>query len=227
MWKLAPAQYDKRIMRGSERQPAFRGQLETPPGYRRIRNGILSRLVVCCILICTLANPNPPNYCVISMSDYVTCTRCGCQNALAQGQGANQSKCAKCGAPLAGAADTSPANPYQPPPAIAQTASSPPHGGPTDKQFRIGSAVAVPLIMLGMLAAVFGGQGPSVGVAVVIGLGWFIVFFGIAALFDPNIVRAAGKFGTHLPRRYKLIAAAIGLAALVCSLASSYFVLMQ
>jgi hypothetical protein len=37
-----------------------------------------------------------------------------------------------------------------------------------------------------------------------------------------NIVRAAGKFGAQLPRRYKLIALLIGLAALACGLPLSY-----
>lgn len=105
-----------------------------------------------------------------------------------------------------------------------------PQEGPTDKQFRIGAAVAVPLISLSMAVAFFSVEvmnNMSTGVAVVVGVGWFVVFFGIAALIDPNIVRAAGKYGAHLPGRYKLIAGLIGVAAVVCSLASSYYVLTR
>lgn len=85
----------------------------------------------------------------------------------------------------------------------------------------------MPIVSLGMLAAFFVMRGQSIASVTVIGLGWFVVFFGIAALVDPNIPRAAGKFGSHLPRRYKLIAGLIGLVALLCSLASSYYVLTR
>jgi len=131
-------------------------------------------------------------------------------------------KCAQCGATF-----LVQANPYQDfpppqswPPPSAGLASS----GPTDRQFRIGAAALLPIIGLGMLAALFAMQDLTMGAVVIIGLGPFAIFYGIAALIDPNIVRAAGKFGTHLPVRYKLIALGVGLAALVCSLGLMYVV---
>lgn len=94
--------------------------------------------------------------------------------------------------------------------------------GPTDKQFRIGAAVVMPLIALGMVVALFARKDLTMAALVVVAMGPFALFYGAAALVDPNIVRAAGKFGTHLPVRYKRIAVGVGLAALVCSLGLAF-----
>jgi hypothetical protein len=99
--------------------------------------------------------------------------------------------------------------------------------GPTDRQFRIGAAVVIPVALLGMLLAFFAMQGMTMGAVIVVGLGPFAIFYGIAALFDPNIARAAGKFGTHLPRRYKQIAFFVGVVALACSLGLSFLLLWR
>ena len=48
-----------------------------------------------------------------------------------------------------------------------------------------------------------------------IALGPFAVMFGIAGLISPNVLRSAGKYGSHLPIGYKLTAAAFGLVALL------------
>ena len=88
--------------------------------------------------------------------------------------------------------------------------------GPTDRQFRLGALIAVPLCILGtILVLVF--QDVGVKGLIILLLGPFVVCFGIAGMIDPNIIRAAGKYGSHLPARYKLIAGAVGLVALAIS----------
>jgi hypothetical protein len=89
--------------------------------------------------------------------------------------------------------------------------------GPTDSQFRMGAIALLPIVLIGMAVSAATWNGPSMSRLIVLGLGPFAVFYSIAALFDPNIVRAAGKFGAHLPPRYKIIAAVIGLGALIAA----------
>jgi hypothetical protein len=43
----------------------------------------------------------------------------------------------------------------------------------------------------------------------------FALTFGIAGVVNPNVVRAAGKYGKHLPSYYKWIAGGVGLVALL------------
>lgn len=99
--------------------------------------------------------------------------------------------------------------------------------GPTDRQFRMGAAALIPIVGLGMLAAIFGIEQVNMAAVTVVGLGPFGIFYGIAALIDPNIVRAAGKNGGHLPSRYRWIAGAIGLAALACSLPLAWLMMSR
>lgn len=91
----------------------------------------------------------------------------------------------------------------------------------TDRQIRIGSAAVVPLTLLGMAAAyhLLSRDELTTGGLVVLGLGPFGLFYGIAGLICPDVIRAASKYGAHLPLKYKLIAAAVGIGALACSLA--------
>lgn len=89
--------------------------------------------------------------------------------------------------------------------------------GPTDAQFRIGAIALIPIMLLGMGVSIATWKGPEMPRLIVLGLGPFAIFYSIAALIDPNIVRAAGKFGAHLPSRYKIIAGVIGLGALIAS----------
>lgn len=88
--------------------------------------------------------------------------------------------------------------------------------GPTDRQFRVGSVVGIAMTILGTLLVLsferFGIKG-----LIILALGPFVVFYGFAALVDPNIARAVGKYGKHLPTRYKIIGGVIGLAALAVS----------
>lgn len=88
--------------------------------------------------------------------------------------------------------------------------------GPTDRQFRVGSLVGIAMTILGTLLVLsfekFGIKG-----LIILALGPFVVFYGLAALVDPNIVRAVGKYGKHQSTRYKIIGGVIGLVALAVS----------
>lgn len=97
-------------------------------------------------------------------------------------------------------------------------------GGPTDRQIRIGAAIFVPLVTPIIVLAVMTRQTSVAGLFLIV-LGPFAVFLGVAGLVDPNIVRAAGKYGKHLPLRYKRIALLIGVAAAACSVALAFLVL--
>jgi hypothetical protein len=161
------------------------------------------------------------------MSIVVACGKCGKQYRVGEELIGRRAKCQQCGAEMVIAApepaenrfSEPPLQAWAPPPPASQE-WQPPIATWTDRQIRLGAAVVVPVIALGMLAAFFaGGRGAtSFAEVVVIGLGPFGVFYGIAGLVNPDILRAATKYGGHLPRRYKLIAAAVGVAALACSL---------
>jgi predicted Zn finger-like uncharacterized protein len=95
-------------------------------------------------------------------------------------------------------------NPYAPPSFGGPTA--PPLEGPSDTQFRLGAAAAVGLGLL--LAAICVGTylfDESVFLWPLF-IAPLLILIGIAGLIDPNVCRALGKYGTHLPIHYKLIA---------------------
>ena len=98
--------------------------------------------------------------------------------------------------------------------------------GPTDRQFRVGSLFVIAVTILGTLLVIsferFGIKG-----LVILALGPFVVFYGLAALVDPNIVRAVGKYGKHLSTRYKIIGGVIGVAALAVSGGMSLWLYFQ
>lgn len=105
------------------------------------------------------------------------------------------------GAPAASA----PGNPYPTAPRAARPRVSNPSGGPTDAGMRLAS--------VGMLAF---GFALTVGSFVVeaytgsvylfvIGLVPLLIMLGVAGLISPNVVRAMGQFGGHLPSHYKVI----------------------
>ena len=83
---------------------------------------------------------------------------------------------------------------------------APPLGGPTDSQMRWGSAgslaLGVALAGLCLLTHMLG-DGIYLWPLFIAPL---LVLLGIAGLIDPNITRAVGKYGKHLPLHYKLIA---------------------
>lgn len=147
----------------------------------------------------------------------IQCFQCGQQFSAADNLMGQQVQCPRC----RGVFVVGPSVPVQPaafnaldrPPATHQ----PLVDGPTDAQFRMGAAVCIPLMLIGMAIAVATWKGPTMAPLVIVGLGPFVLFCSIAALIDPNIARAAGKYGTHLPARYKLIAGLVGLAALVAA----------
>lgn len=178
------------------------------------------------------------------MSMRVTCPQCGHGYDVAESMAGSHVQCRKCQAafviqapvatgPMPTQYGTPPGPQFGAPtgpmgaPMAGPWSTGPAQQGPTDRQFRLGAAVLVPIVGLGMLAALFGMKHVNMGAVTVVGLGPFGIFFGIAALIDPNIVRAAGKFGTHLPSRYKWIAAGVGLAALACSLPLAWLMMSR
>ncbi|MFO0819096.1 MAG: hypothetical protein U1A77_14215 [Pirellulales bacterium] len=171
------------------------------------------------------------------------CPKCGQQYQVADSFLGQNVNCPQCGAvfvvrspqvPPSGPAMPSAATPpwaqgYPPPTGwsppgnpYASSATNIFEQGPTDRQIRLGGLVMIPLMILGMLAAAFGQKQMTTGGATLLGIGPFGLFYAIAALIDPNIVRAAGKYGKHLPARYKMIAGAIGVVALITGLTLSY-----
>ena len=83
---------------------------------------------------------------------------------------------------------------------------APPLEGPTDFQFRMGAlgALGIALLLVAICVGTYMFDG-SVFLYPVF-LVPLLVLVGIAGLIDPNICRALGKYGTHLPFTYKLIA---------------------
>ena len=95
-------------------------------------------------------------------------------------------------------------DPYAPSSMAGPTA--PPLAGPTDMQFRLGAAGSLGLALL--LGAICVGTYMFDGSVYLwpVFIAPLLVLVGIAGLIDPNICRALGKYGTHLPFHYKLIA---------------------
>jgi predicted Zn finger-like uncharacterized protein len=94
---------------------------------------------------------------------------------------------------------------YPAAPTAASTGVSNPSGGPTDNVMRLisGAMLALGLVMtVGSLA--LNAANGTVYLAV-IGLAPLCLILGIAGLISPNVVRACGKYGGHLPWQYKAI----------------------
>jgi predicted Zn finger-like uncharacterized protein len=94
---------------------------------------------------------------------------------------------------------------YPAAPAAAATGISNPSGGPTDAVMRMvsGGMLAAGLIMVvGSIAMTAANQGVYLAV---IGLAPLALILGTAGLISPNVVRACGKYGGHLPWQYKAI----------------------
>jgi len=98
--------------------------------------------------------------------------------------------------------------------------------GPTDRQFRVGSLFVIAVTILGTLLVMTFEKIDIKGL-IILAFGPFAVFYGFAALVDPNIARAVGKYGKHLSMRYKIIGGVIGVAALAVSGAMSTWLYFQ
>jgi hypothetical protein len=105
----------------------------------------------------------------------------------------------------------------------SQQPRNPPVDGPTDQHFRMGGAVAIGAGLLAIILVIALDYLNTKGMIVFV-TAPFAVFLGLAAVIDPNIGRALGKYGLHLPVRSKLIAGAFAGAALICSLGLSALV---
>ncbi|MCH5374359.1 MAG: hypothetical protein JJ992_10295, partial [Planctomycetes bacterium] len=86
--------------------------------------------------------------------------------------------------------------------------------GPSDTMMRLvsGGMVLAGIVLMGVNHAKAVMHDEVYIIALM--LGPFALAFGVAGAISPNVVRAAGKYGKHLPSRYKWIAAAVGLVAL-------------
>ena len=89
--------------------------------------------------------------------------------------------------------------------------------GPSDKVMRLVGAGLIPVALIGLALCIATWDEMSVPKLMLIVFAPFALAYGAAAVVDPNIVRAAGKYGEHLPGKYKLIALAVGLVALALS----------
>ena len=152
------------------------------------------------------------------MNQVINCPKCGRAYQVGVELQGRQVQCQQCGTPFVVALPA--ANPApQAWPAPSSTASGwsvgsdNPSGGPTNRQMRIGAAAALPIMFLGWLASMFGMKEPSPAAIALSALAPLVFFFSIAALIDPNLPRAAGKFGGHLSLQYKLTASAVALGA--------------
>lgn len=99
------------------------------------------------------------------------------------------------GATFSGAAWTAP----------ARSAVSNPSGGPTDAKMRL---VCGGMLAFGLLLAMGSLLMERATGTVYLAITFLIplmVCLGIAGLISPNVVRACGKFGGHLPVRYKIM----------------------
>jgi predicted Zn finger-like uncharacterized protein len=88
-------------------------------------------------------------------------------------------------------------------PAAAHSEVTNPSGGPTDTGMRLisGGSLLLGLFLLGINLASNSLQGAVYLMPLV--LGPLMLMLGITGLISPNVVRAGGKFGGHLPWRYK------------------------
>lgn len=80
-----------------------------------------------------------------------------------------------------------------------------PSGGPTDAQMRLVCCgmLALALVLSVGTVAMEAAQGTVVlGIVVLVPL---MLVLGVAGLISPNVVRAVGKYGGHLPWHYKAI----------------------
>ena len=80
-----------------------------------------------------------------------------------------------------------------------------PSGGPTDVGMRLGACGMLGFAMLLTLVSVVIHAFTGTVYMIVIGLVPFLFGLGITALISPNVVRAMGQFGGHLPKYYKFI----------------------
>ena len=158
------------------------------------------------------------------MSISIACDQCGKQYTVADELAGKRAKCKECGNTLViappqapAASDPPPADPSAPDNADTEAPTSP-VGGPTDKQMRIGAIVCLPLAILGLVLTVATCNKPDIARLLLIVFGPFAVTYSIAALIDPNLVRAVGKYGKHLSLRYKLVSSVFGIVAVIIAL---------
>ena len=162
------------------------------------------------------------------MSLIISCPNCSKRYQVADKLGGKRVRCQQCGtdftaatmaisppAPLATTdmwtnADLSqlPALPASGPlrRGSAQAAGvSNPSGGPTDAQMRLvccGMLTLAMVISVGSLAMEAAQGTVFLGIVVLVPL---MLVLGATGLISPNVVRAIGKYGGHLPRHYKTI----------------------
>lgn len=90
--------------------------------------------------------------------------------------------------------------------------------GPNDKVMRL---ISVGLFFAGLLLLVVNHITSVMNSEVylaALGLGPIALMLGLAGVISPNILRSAGKYGKHLPLRYKLAAGVFGFAGVAICL---------
>jgi len=164
----------------------------------------------------------------------VSCEHCGRRYQVQPKMSGRAVKCKVCGhqftiphaesSPLQESAANMPIETGVPSPITSATNDAPNNNfptaseGPSDKVMRLvaGGMIIGSMLLLGLnhATAVMNDEVYLFALA----LGPFALTLGIAGLISPNVLRAAGKHGKHLPLGYKSTAAAFGLAGLLLCL---------
>jgi predicted Zn finger-like uncharacterized protein len=160
------------------------------------------------------------------MALVVDCPHCAKRYRVDESVGGKRVRCQQCGNTFTAQSAASPPAPNPPagdlwselglpqtPPqptmasyhAVAANAGiSNPSGGPTDAQMRLvccGMLALVVVVVLGSMVLEAAQGVVYLGILVLMPL---MLVLGIAGLISPNVVRAAGKYGGHLPKHYKV-----------------------
>lgn len=165
------------------------------------------------------------------MSITTACPKCGKKYQVADHLAGKQARCQQCSTlfsvaaalpqdPLAGL-PLAPVNPLGTLPASTHAPASRaevsnPSGGPNDTTMRIASAFMIVMGLILFVANLVMDQTQGAIYIAPLLLAPIALILGIAGVINPNVVRAAGKYGGHLPWQYKAIGLAlVGLSLLV------------
>jgi predicted Zn finger-like uncharacterized protein len=105
------------------------------------------------------------------------------------------------GAPAAGSL----ARPVASSPGFWQPGTTNPSGGPTDFGMRLGSGGMLALGLVISIGSLVLQASTGTVYVFAVAMAPLMLILGIAGLISPNVVRAVGKYGGHLPWQYKAI----------------------
>jgi predicted Zn finger-like uncharacterized protein len=146
----------------------------------------------------------------------IHCPACGQQYQVADGTAGQSVRCQKCGghfqaipAPgtMSGAMNPLAYGPgwNMPRAAIGRARVSNPSGGPTDAGMRLAGCGMLGIAVLMIIGSVVLNAFTGTVYMFVVGLVPLLLVVGVTVLISPNVIRAAGKYGGHLPGHYKVI----------------------